>query len=194
MTLDSDGDGITDATEGGADSDHDGIPDFRDAPGTLKTALHGAGALDPQWLALFSLRFVLIDLWRKHRIVESTSRRRRPRGRGVAGRATAIIVCSPAQEPSSRSDPASAENRRRNRKVLRRGRIWPVVAEASRRWRRLHRERRHGYRLAGARRLLVLAALVRRGGTSMQARRSSARQSRGRPPGLDRIPPVWRGR
>ena len=50
--LDSDNDGVADATEGTGDADSDGVPNYRDTPGRLDTALGGAGAfgLNLLWL------------------------------------------------------------------------------------------------------------------------------------------------
>ncbi|MFL6550966.1 MAG: outer membrane beta-barrel protein, partial [Povalibacter sp.] len=50
LDTDSDGDGMSDRVESSSDSDRDGIPDYRDQPGKLGTAVNGAGAFDPLWL------------------------------------------------------------------------------------------------------------------------------------------------
>ena len=53
LDVDSDNDGVSDTREGRGDSDGDGIPDSLDAPGSLQTAVRGAGAFDPLTLLAF---------------------------------------------------------------------------------------------------------------------------------------------
>jgi len=51
LDLDSDNDGLSDSVEGRGDSDGDGIPNSLDKPGSLQTAVRGAGSFDALSLA-----------------------------------------------------------------------------------------------------------------------------------------------
>jgi large repetitive protein len=64
IDVDSDNDGIPDSRESTADSDGDGIPDYRDPPGTLQTALRGAGAFNV-W---FVMMLAGLLIWRTQRV------------------------------------------------------------------------------------------------------------------------------
>jgi hypothetical protein len=71
LDIDSDGDGISDASEGTGDADGDGIPNYLDAPGALETALGGVGAfgLDLLCLAcLLCLRLGRRPQWQLRRV------------------------------------------------------------------------------------------------------------------------------
>lgn len=61
LDTDSDGDGMSDRDERTADADGDGIPDYRDSPGKLSTAVNGAGAFGPWWL----LAVAALVAWRR---------------------------------------------------------------------------------------------------------------------------------
>jgi large repetitive protein len=63
VDVDSDNDGLIDGREGSSDSDRDGTPDYLDQPGTLKTAINGAGALNG-WFVLALLAVLLCRLFK----------------------------------------------------------------------------------------------------------------------------------
>lgn len=63
--VDSDGDGVSDRTEGAADADGDGVADYRDAPGNLETAVRGVGSFDWAWAAAL---FALLTLRTRRRV------------------------------------------------------------------------------------------------------------------------------
>jgi len=65
LDTDSDGDGMSDHDERTMDSDYDGIPDYRDSPGKLGTAVNGAGAFDLWWL----LAGAALLAWRRRAVM-----------------------------------------------------------------------------------------------------------------------------
>ena len=84
IDLDSDNDGIADATEGTGDADGDGIPNYLDAPGRLDTALGGTGA--------FGLELLLLAVTLALRCLAPPRRRLLPRRPALAVSLAALML------------------------------------------------------------------------------------------------------